>query len=220
MAERRMFARSVIRRNEFLNLPLSTQALYFQIMAEADDEGFVGCPSRIRQMVGASNRDLTNLYDSGFLINFPSGVAYVKDWQMQNSIRKDRRKETVYQEEKKSVIEKFGCQDDGQDDNQMSAQYSIVKDRIDKKRKKENCDNPIFEIFREEVLKNQEKRKRGAFPDQREICDFIRANGVKNVNSFMFFSYYQARGWRTRDGEVISDWKELVFQWEREGMPK
>ena len=108
MAERRMFSRTVIRQNSFLNLLLSAQALYVHIMAEADDEGFVGCPNRIRQMVGASNRDLTLLYDSGYLMSFSSGVAYVKDWKLQNSIRKDRKKDTIYQEEKKSMKKNEG----------------------------------------------------------------------------------------------------------------
>ena len=50
MAERRMFAKSIIDSDAFLDMPLSTQALYFHLSMRADDEGFVGNPKRIRAM--------------------------------------------------------------------------------------------------------------------------------------------------------------------------
>ena len=65
MAERRMVSKGIIRQDKFLDLTLGAQALYMHLLAEADDEGFVGNPKRIRLMVGASDKDLKRLYESG-----------------------------------------------------------------------------------------------------------------------------------------------------------
>lgn len=103
MAERRMFAKTIIDSDAFLDLPLSAQALYFHVNMRADDEGFINNPRRIQRMIGAADDDLKLLIAKGFLIMFESGVVVVKHWKINNYIQKDRYKETVYLEEKEQL---------------------------------------------------------------------------------------------------------------------
>lgn len=106
MAERRMFAKTIIDSDAFIDMPLSTQALYFHLSMRADDEGFINSPKKIQRMVGATEDDLKLLIAKNFIIPFESGVVVIKHWKIHNYIRKDRITETVYQEEKKQLIEK------------------------------------------------------------------------------------------------------------------
>ena len=100
MAERRMFAKTIIDSDAFLDMPLSTQSLYFHLSMRADDEGFLNNPKKIQRMIGASDDDLKLLIAKKFLIPFESGIVVIKHWYIHNYIQKDRFKETVYIEEK------------------------------------------------------------------------------------------------------------------------
>ena len=100
MAERRMFAKTIIDSDMFLDMPLSTQALYFHLSMRADDDGFINNPRKIQRMIGASDDDLKVLVMKRFILPFDSGVVVIKHWKIHNYIRNDRYKETVYLEEK------------------------------------------------------------------------------------------------------------------------
>ncbi len=100
MAERRMFAKTIIDSDAFLNMPLTTQALYFHLSMRADDEGFVNNPQKIQRMIGASDDDLRLLCAKNFIIPFDSGIVVIKHWKIHNYIQNDRYKPTVYEEEK------------------------------------------------------------------------------------------------------------------------
>ena len=100
MAERRMFAKTIIDSDAFLDMPLSAQALYFHLSMRADDEGFVNNPKKIQRMVGASDDDCKLLIVKRFILTFESGVIVIKHWKIHNYIQKDRFKETVYVKEK------------------------------------------------------------------------------------------------------------------------
>ena len=103
MAERRMFAKTIIDSDAFLEMPLSTQALYFHLSMRADDEGFLNNPRKILRMVGASDDDLRLLLAKNFIISFDNGVIVIKHWKIHNYIQNDRFKHTVYQEERKML---------------------------------------------------------------------------------------------------------------------
>ena len=103
MAERRMFAKTIIDSDAFLDMPLSTQALYFHLSMRADDDGFINNPKKIQRVVGASEDDLKVLLAKGFLIPFESGIVVIKHWRIHNYIQSDRYKRTVYLEEKKML---------------------------------------------------------------------------------------------------------------------
>lgn len=99
MAERRMFAKTIIDSDAFLDMPLSTQSLYFHLSMRADDDGFINNPKKIQRMIGASDDDLRLLVAKRFIIPFDSGIVVIKHWRIHNYIQKDRYKETTYKEE-------------------------------------------------------------------------------------------------------------------------
>lgn len=104
MAERRMFSKTIIDSDAFLDMPLSTQALYFHLSMRADDDGFINNPKKIQRMVGCNQDDITLLIAKRFVIPFESGVCVIKHWRIHNYIRTDRYKATPYQEEKSQLI--------------------------------------------------------------------------------------------------------------------
>ncbi len=99
MAERRMFAKAIIDSDAFLDMPLSTQALYFHLAMRADDEGFVSNPKKIQRMIGASDDDLKVLISKQFVLVFDTGIIVIRHWKIHNYIQNDRRKETLYKNE-------------------------------------------------------------------------------------------------------------------------
>lgn len=153
MAERRMFTQKIVDSDAFLDMPLSTQALYFHLNMRADDDGFVNNPKKIQRMIGASEDDLKLLIAKRFLLAFENGVVVIKHWRMHNLLRKDRYSPTQYQEQKEElVLKENGAytekveipaipEPDNQmattwqpDDNQMATQDRIGKDSIGKVR--------------------------------------------------------------------------------------
>lgn len=138
MAEKRMFAKSVIDSDLFLDMPLSTQALYFHLAMRADDDGFVDNPKKIARMIGANDDSLKLLCSKQFLIPFDTGVVVIRHWKLHNYIQKDRYKETIYQEEKKLlVLPKSGIYQTLdteciQDVSNLDTQIRLDKNRLDK----------------------------------------------------------------------------------------
>ena len=106
MAKKRMFSQQITESDSFTSMPLSTQALYFHLSMNADDDGFINSPRRIQRMIGASEDDLKLLMAKNFIIPFESGVVVVKHWRINNYIRNDRYVPTVYTDEKNMLIEK------------------------------------------------------------------------------------------------------------------
>ena len=141
MAERRMFAKAITNSDAFLDMPLSSQCLYFHLSMNADDEGFVDRAKSIMRMVGAKDDDLKVLISKSFIIPFETGVIVIKHWKINNYLRNDRLTETNYTNEKSLLSLKDNgsytlgrqvvgnCQASGR---QVEAQYSIGKDSIGK----------------------------------------------------------------------------------------
>ena len=100
MAERRMFSNTIIDSDLFMDLPLTAQALYFHLAMRADDDGFIGNSKKLCRMLGVGEDDLALLIEKELLIKFDSGVVAVKHWKVNNLIKNDRYKATIYQEEK------------------------------------------------------------------------------------------------------------------------
>lgn len=157
MAERRMISRAIIDSDAFLDMPASTQNLYFHLNIRADDEGFIDGPKKIMRSIGANQNDLEILLSKRYLLAFDSGVIVIKHWRLHNLIRKDRAKDTLYIEEKQSLFTKRDGSytdhpiEDGQpNDNQVTTkcprsigEYSIVKGSREEKRK-----DLLFEIWK------------------------------------------------------------------------
>lgn len=176
MAERRMFAKTIIDSDAFLDMPLSTQSLYFHLSMRADDDGFINNPKKIQRMVGCGDDDLKLLMAKRFILVFDSGVIVIKHWKIHNYIRNDRYKPTLYQEEKAELAEKnskaytfkteviesenhLGIPDDNRMGYQMDTQVRLGKDRLVKGKKKTSVEpsSTMPELF-EKVWKTYPKK--------------------------------------------------------------
>ncbi len=149
MAEKRMFTQQIIDSDAFLDMPLSAQALYFHLSMRADDDGFVKNPRKIQRMINAGDDDLRLLIAKRFVLIFESGVIVIKHWRLHNTLRKDRYKPTVFQDEFKRLELKsngayteravpVGCQtvaerlpDGCQHDAKLAPQNRLDKNRLD-----------------------------------------------------------------------------------------
>jgi hypothetical protein len=100
MAERRMFAKTIVDSDAFIDMPTSARLLYYDLGMRADDDGFVNSPKKIMKFSGASDDDLRILSAKKFIIPFESGVVVIKHWKIHNYIRKDTYTETKYKGEK------------------------------------------------------------------------------------------------------------------------
>lgn len=103
-----MFSPDIVCSDEFLDMPVSSRDLYYQLGIRADDDGFVQPKSTMR-LLGASDDDLKVLLAKRFLLKFESGVVVIKHWLIHNLIRADMYKETRYLEEKSQI----GLKDNG-----------------------------------------------------------------------------------------------------------
>lgn len=101
MAERRMFSKSVVESDPFMDMPAEAQALYFHLNMAADDDGFCDNPRSITRACGASNDTMKLLIAKKFVLTFEKNdgfVVVVKHWRLNNYIRKDTYHETKYKE--------------------------------------------------------------------------------------------------------------------------
>ena len=140
MAEKRMFAKTIIDSDAFLDMPLSSQTLYFHLSMRADDDGFINNPKKIQRMIGASDDDMRVLLAKNFLIPFETGIVVIKHWRIHNYIRSDRYKGTTYEEEKSQLLIKengaytrvdtIGIPNDNQVTYQLDTQIRVDKDRV------------------------------------------------------------------------------------------
>ena len=105
MAVKRMFSQQVVETDKFLDMPISAQALYFHLGMYGDDDGFVTSPKKIMRSVGCGNDDLRLLASKGYIIPFNSGVIVIRDWNVNNNLRNDRYRPTIYASEK-GLLEK------------------------------------------------------------------------------------------------------------------
>ena len=109
MAERRMFAKTIVLSDAFLDMPLSARCLYFTLGMLADDDGFINSPRSIMRQCGASDDDMRILLARKFVLAFESGIIVIKHWRINNYLQKDRYNETKYLDEKKQLeIDKNG----------------------------------------------------------------------------------------------------------------
>ena len=109
MAERRMFAKTIIDSDAFLEMPISARLLYYDLGMRADDDGFVNSPKKIMRVIGATNDDMNILIMRKFIIPFDNGVVVIKHWRINNYLRNDRYTETQYLKQKQMLsVDKKG----------------------------------------------------------------------------------------------------------------
>ena len=109
MAERRMFAKSIIDSDAFLDMSPMARLLYYDLSMRADDDGFIGSPKKIMRIVGATEEDLSELVRYDLVYWFNTGIVVIRHWLINNRLRRDTYNETIYTEEKaKLTLERNG----------------------------------------------------------------------------------------------------------------
>jgi len=211
MAERRMFAKTIIDSDAFLDMSLTTQALYFHLSMRADDDGFLNNPQKIMRMVGCNKNDFDVLIAKNFIITFDTGVIVIKHWKIHNYIRKDRYNGTVYQEEKSMLSEKEngayslethnGIPLVNHSDTQMDTQVRLGKDRLGKVNNKEG-----------------EKSTRFVPPTIEDVKAYCTER-KNSIDAETFIDFYSAKGWLIGKTKM-KDWKACVRTWEKKEKPK
>lgn len=207
MAERRMFTKRITESDAFLDMPSSTQMLYFHFSMNADDDGFVNNPKKIQKMCGASDDDFKLLIAKSFIILFDSGIIVIKHWKMHNYIQADRYRPTDYVEEKSMLgikSNKAYTLDVSKTDteciqNGYVGKVSIDKDSIDK--------DSIGESSR------GEKAKRFYPPTLDEVKQYCEERN-NNIDPMAFIDFYSSKGWMIGKNRM-KDWKAAVRTWER-----
>lgn len=193
MAERRMFAKTIVTSDAFLDMPMSARCLYFTLGMFADDDGFVNNPKSILRQIGASDDDMRVLLSKKFVLSFESGVIVIKHWRINNYLRNDRYHATTYQEEKQMLsIDSNGAYSE----TSCSTGIPVVDQRytensIDKNSIGESI-VPTLDMIKEYC----EKRK-------------------NDVDAERFYNYYSARGWKMGHDIKMTDWKAALRAWER-----
>lgn len=149
-----MFSKTIVDSDAFMDMPQSSQLLYFHLCMRADDEGFVGNPKRIIRMVGSNDDDYKILLAKSFVIPFESGVCVIKHWLIHNTIRMDRFAPTNYQEEKSllNTKENKAYTLGKPNGNQMETQVKLSKVNLTK-------DKLIYGEFKNVFLEEEEHIK-------------------------------------------------------------
>ena len=209
MAERRMFAKTIIDSDAFLDMSPSAQALYFHLAMRADDDGFVNNPKKIQRMVGASDDDCRLLIAKRFVLTFESGVIVIKHWRIHNLIRSDRYKPTIYQEELAQVTVKENksytdvATNWQPNDNQLATQVRLGKDRLGKV----------------SIDDSESQTKKRFVPPTLEEVQAYCAERNNNVDPQRFIDHYTSNGWMVGKNKM-KDWKAAIRTWERTAKPK
>lgn len=108
MANRRMFSLSIVDTDLFLEMPVTSRLLYYELGMRADDDGFVDNWKKIMRMTGLSEDDMKILIAKKFILPFESGVIVIRHWRLNNYLRNDRRTPTRHKKE----LEQLYLEDD------------------------------------------------------------------------------------------------------------
>ena len=199
---------------------MSSQLLYFHLLLDADDDGFINAPKSIMRVIGAKDDDMRVLQAKGYTIPFDSGVIVIKHWRIHNSLRKDRynpnpqleneRKQLIINDRKEYELA-TNWQPTG---NQLATngyhsigKDSIGKDSIGKDSVYSGCD------------KSQPTRTHFTPPTLEEVKAYcIERNN--NIDAEYFIDFQEARGWVLSNGKKMKDWKATIRTWEKNNFNK
>ena len=233
MAERRMFSKTVIDSDHFLEMPASSQLLYFYLALHADDDGLINNAKSLTRMIGCDKEDLQQLIEQKFLISFDSGIVAVRHWKMHNVIRKDTYTPSRFAEERSRLeadgngIYRYACTEGSENVPQPCTEGSenvpqpctessenvpqVCTDSLrDTRTLSETC------VHQNRLGKDRsgKDREEGFSPPAlAEIRDYCQSR-ASPVDAQSFFDYYTANGWMAGK-ETVKDWKAMIRVWER-----
>lgn len=196
MANKRMFSINVVDTDKFLEMPISSRLLYYELGMRADDDGFVGNWKKILLFTGLKEDDMKILISKQFIIPFESGVIVIRHWRMNNYLQNDRTKPTIYQDELKQL---------GLDENNVYTMYTDGIHRIDKN----SIDKNRIE-YKEEINKEEKNFKKPTLEEVETYCQ-ERKNGIDPQS---FIDFYESKGWLIGKNKM-KDWKAAIRTWER-----
>ena len=210
MAERRMFAKTIIDSDAFLDMPVTARLLYYDLSMRADDDGFVNSPKKIMRIVGASADDLSILAARKFIIPFDVGVVVIKHWRIHNYIRKDMYHETKYKEQKQMLdVDENGAYRLPCDDSVTAPLQS----------RNEDVTSPSTQVRLGQDSIGQDKKREGSTPSRmtrpsaEDVEAYCRDKGI-TIDAQAFVDYYTANGWRVGKAPMKS-WQAAVRNWAR-----
>lgn len=201
-ANKRMFSLSVIDTDKFMDMPTSAQALYFHLGMHGDDDGFVASPKKIARAVGCNNDDLRLLAAKGYVVPFESGVVVIVDWRVNNTLKNDRYRETMYMTEKSSL--RTDCH----------GRYTLVEPERFQSGSTLEPEHNITELSIGKGADKPPSPSRFVPPTFDEVADYCRERKNK-VDPQCFVDFYEANGLVQGRGKLIKDWKAAVRTWER-----
>lgn len=207
MAERRMMSKSIIKSDTFLDMPATTQNLYFHMLLDADDDGFINAPKSIMRMIGAKEDDMKVLVAKQFVIPFESGVVVIKDWKIHNYIQNDRYKPSTLPERDLLNIQKDKTYTLKSDVSRMDTEciqtVSIGKVRLGKVRLgKDRIGKDSIDILCHVSHDDVDK-------SHIEIIEYLN---VKTGSKFKATTkpYIQAIRSRLKEGYTVDDFKTVI----------
>ena len=212
MAERRMMSKSIIKSDTFLDMPATTQNLYFHMLLDADDDGFINAPKSIMRMIGAKDDDMKVLAAKQFVIPFESGVVVIKDWKIHNYIQNDRYKPSTLPERDLLNIQKDKTYTLKNDVSSMDTKciqtvsigkdrlgkVRLGKDRIGKDRIGKDSIDTLCHVTHDDVDKSHI-----------EIIEYLN---IKTGSKFKATTkpYIQAIRSRLKEGYTVDDFKTVI----------
>lgn len=222
MAERRMFAKTIVLSDAFLDMSLGARCLYMTMGMLADDDGFVNAPRSIMRQCGATQDDLAILIAKKFVIPFDSGVIVIKHWRINNYLQKDRIQPTKYVDEMSTLaVDEKGAYTSCIQSHVYIDKNSIGKNSIDKY----IYSLPLKNGTEYEVTETYVEELKAAYPNKDLDNEFSRmrawliSNPSKQKTGRGIKRFIN--GWLSRDTKKASDYEEvkpswMTEEWERE----
>lgn len=205
MAQKRMFSLQVVDTDRFMDMPTSSQALYFHLGMHGDDDGFVASPRKIVRSAGCNDDDLRLLISKGYIIPFESGVVVITDWNTNNTLKNDRYHATVYIEEKKQLS------------TDSSGKYVLGSTLVPERFQIGSTLEPEQNLTKQNVTKSvADKPPRARFvpPTVEEVQTYCAEKGF-SFDPQLFVAHYEANGWVQGKGRPLKNWKAAALTWDR-----
>lgn len=221
MAERRMFAKTIIDSDSFLEMPATSQLLYFHLAMRADDEGFINKPRSVMKMVGAKDDDMNILIARKFVIPFESGIVVIKHWKIHNYIRGDRLVETKYHDEKSRLEldenNSYRLTDRCQADVRQMTGNCPDEDRLEIELGKDKNNNTKhkYGVYRHVLLTDEELAKlMNRFADWNEriakLDEGIELKGYKYKNHYLAILKWAEKDAKNKKPEFTAEEMEVA----------
>ena len=200
MAQKRMFSLNVVDTDNFLEMPISSRLLYYELGMRADDDGFVSNWKKILAFTGLKEDDLKVLIAKKYIIPFDSGVIVIRQWRMNNYLRNDRFNPTQYQKELSEL---------DLDENNIYNMDTV------------GIPGGIHSIDKYSIDKNRIEYKKKKFkkPTLKEIENYIKEKNM-NVNAKTFYDYFETSNWVDSKGNKVKNWKLKLITWNSYGKDK